>query len=646
MAEAYRLMIGSVGDDSHSVGMALLEIAFREAGYYVKNLSILNELDDFFFRAKEFDAIFISCVNGHADLYIENFKAKLMMFQMGNAEPKVWYIGGNLSVKEDNESVIRKYRDMGFDYAAPKPVAVETIMENLEKDFYRKGIKKKKVNDTIFKQLLAIPFADTVDDAALTDTDFHNTRIELLSSWPTGKQVWDTDIKKNHSEPHKNMHNVILSAMHRSATPIIQPRTGVSHTSDEIEILQYLRKHGLDISSIQLDAASRKNRYLKAQEGVMKTEVGKTSFLNGYPVPIHGVDGIEKIMDAIDTPFQIRAGSPDHRLAYEIGLAGGASAVEGGFICYLYPYDKNTSPVDNLLYWKYIDKLVDQYKTQYNIVINREYFGPLTCCLIEPTIPICINIVQAILSAKWGAECISVGLAEQGNRDQDIAAIRVLDKMTRFFLKKYGFSNCTVSTVYHHYMAAFPTDREKARNLILNSSITGTLANATRFMTKTSVESIHIPTKEDNAEGLALTREGILMSKDVILDMAGVQKEIQLLERQVFSMMSSIEKLGRGSIARGAIKAFEIGLLDIPFSPSKFNKGELMGAKDCNGAIRFINPEKLPFSNDIMDFHQEKIHERMTKQRVSKIHQVLESDLTRIWKNDYISWPVDGHYIV
>jgi len=314
-------------------------------------------------------------------------------------------------------------------------------------------------------------------------------------------------------------------------------------------------------------------------------------------------------------------------------------------MCYLYPYDKNTSPVDNLLYWKYIDKLVDLYKTKYNIIINREYFGPLTCCLIEPTIPICINIVQAILSAKWGVECISVGLAEQGNRCQDIAAIQVLDKMTRYYLKKYRFNNCTISTVYHHYMAAFPTDLEKARNLILNSSITGALSKATRFMTKTPVESIHIPTKEDNAEGLALTHEGIVKAKDVIMDISVVRKEVQLIEDQVLSIMTAIEKLGQGSIAYGAIKAFEVGILDIPFSPSIYNKGELMGARDCSGAIRFVNPENLPFSNETIDFHKEMIHDRMTKQRVTKIHQVLESDLARIWKNDYVAWPLDGHYI-
>lgn len=646
MAEAYSLLIGSVGDDSHSVGMALLEIAFKEAGYFVKNLSILNGLDAFFRIAGKFDAIFISCVNGHADLYLDNFRAKLMIFQMSNKDPRIWYLGGNLSVNEDDEIVIRKYLNRGFDHVEPKPISTDSIIKKLNSDLYRKGIKKSKRNGTLFEKHIEIPHADRVDDESISDEEFQRARFQVLNTWPTGRQILKTDVNKNHAGTQKNFHSVLLKAKFNKKTPLVQPRTGVSHTADEITILQYLRKHGLDLSSIQLDAASRKKNYKKAQEGVLRSQIGGTSALNGYPVAVHGVEGIEEIVSAIDTPFQIRAGSPDHRLVYEIGLAGGASAIEGGFLCYLYPYDKNTSPVENLRNWKYIDKLVSLYRERYSILINREYFGPLTCCLIEPTIPICINIIQALLSAKWGVGCISVGLAEQGNRSQDIAAIRVLEKMTHLYLRKYGFTRCHISTVYHQYMAAFPTDREKARGLIMNSSITGTLAASTRIMTKTPVESIHIPSKEDNAEGLSLTHEGIRRAQDIQIDVESITKEVHLLETQVISIMRAIENLGAGSIARGAIKAFENGLLDIPFSPSIFNKGELMSAKDCDGAIRFVNPEILPFSNEIIDHHREKIQVRMTKQRLTKVHQILENDLTRIWKNDFDDWPLDGHYVV
>lgn len=77
-------------DDSHSVGMKLLEIAFEEWGLGVKNLGILSNLNDFLCQAHDYEIVFISCMNGHADLYFDEFPKK----------PAAWYLGGNLFVKK------------------------------------------------------------------------------------------------------------------------------------------------------------------------------------------------------------------------------------------------------------------------------------------------------------------------------------------------------------------------------------------------------------------------------------------------------------------------------------------------------------------------------------------------------------------
>jgi methylaspartate mutase epsilon subunit len=647
MKEMYSILIGSLGDDSHSVGMALLSISFKESGFYVRSIGIMNQLDDFFRDARNVDAIFISCMNGHVDLYLDDFPKRLKQYQIQDSRPQCWYLGGKLSVQDSDEEVIKKYRRMGFDYVSPRPVSIKIVMEKLLMDFYHKGIKKKKLKPQFLEQseLFWISPSDKTDDNPLSDEEFFKLREEVLSSWPTGKEVWDADVEKNHSCKHKNLNQVILNQGSNGSLPLIQPRTGVAHTSDEIEILTYLRANGLEVSSIQLDASSRKNLYDKAREGVMRTKEGGKSFLNGYPIPVHGVKGVEKILESIDTPFQVRAGSPDHRLVYEIGIAGGASSVEGGFICYLYPYDKRTSPIESLKFWKYVDKLSAWYYRKHNVKVNREYFGPLTCCLIEPVIPICINIVQAILSAKSGVKCISVGYAEQGNRIQDVAAINTLDKMTRWYFEKYGLMDCTLSTVFHQYMAAFPTDINKSRELIRQSSVTAGISKVSRILTKTPVESHHIPTKENNAEGLHLTRVGLMMAKDTKLEWTEVQKEMELLEKEVRVIMGAIENLGSGSLAKGIMKAFDMGILDIPFSPSNYNRNQLLTARDCNGAVRFINPEELPFSPEIVDFHKERVQKRMTRERKTKVSELMEEDVTRIWKNDFLKWPLDGIYV-
>ena len=140
MSSPLRLLIGSIGDDIHSVGMALLTLALREEGLQVRNLGIGNSLDDFFELAAAFDGILISCNNGHADLYLDTFPHRLAAYRRGQGRPNLWYLGGNLSVQEGEEAVVRKYRRYGFDFVAPKPIGWRQVLEQLRRDAYRRGI--------------------------------------------------------------------------------------------------------------------------------------------------------------------------------------------------------------------------------------------------------------------------------------------------------------------------------------------------------------------------------------------------------------------------------------------------------------------------------------------------------------------------
>ena len=308
--------------------------------------------------------------------------------------------------------------------------------------------------------------------------------------WQNGRRAETLTLTHLLSCPQlgKELDFVLWRAKTEKRLPLLQPRTGVANLNQQIDILTYLEKFGMDIASVQLDAASRSKLYQKAQRGIELSEERKRSSLNGFPVPIHGVPGVRKIVEAIHVPFQLRAGGPDHRFTYELVLQGGASGVEGGFICYLFPYDKLTTPVESLHFWQYVDRLSALYLERDGLVVNREFFGTLTANLIEPALALVVNIVQAILSARQGVKSLSLGYTEQGNRTQDLAAVQVLEKLARKYLRKYGHSDCRVTTVFHQYMAAFPKDETRAEKLIYNSAITAALAGATRMMTKTLVE--------------------------------------------------------------------------------------------------------------------------------------------------------------
>ena len=641
------MLIGGLGDDAHSVGIWLLALGFKEEGFLVRNLGIRNDVTDFMRAAQDFDLIMISNNNGHAELYLQDFGQLLAANKLVWNSPKVWYLGGNLSVSESDEAIKKKFIGMGFTNVFPKPVDFQQIVKEVRRDLERCNIKEREVGSRAQSNGAARPVCDLseVSDARWSAARLERERRTVLTEWQTGREVNLHAPSYPPLSSEQNLDFVLWRAKTEKRLPLLQPRTGVANLSQQIDILTYLEEFGMDVASIQLDAASRSKLYQKAKLGIELSDERRRSSLNGFPVPIHGVPGVRKTVEAIHVPFQIRAGGPDHRFTYELALQGGASAVEGGFICYLFPYDKLTTPIESLHFWQYVDRLSALYLERDGLVVNREYFGTLTANLVEPALALVVNIVQAILSARQGVKSLSLGYAEQGNRAQDIAAIQVLQKLARKYLQKYGHPDCRVTTVFHQYMAAFPKDEGRAEELIYNSAITAAMAGATRMMTKTPVEAFKIPAVTENARGLGIAQKGIRAAPVRSDNPPAVNFEKELLELEVTQIMDRIEELGNNSIARGAISALQEGFLDIPFSPNVHNRNEVVTFRDRSGAIRYADCGQLPFNSYLKDFHQARREERMTLERDSKIFSLLEKDLSRIWKSDYHAWPLDDRYV-
>jgi methylaspartate mutase epsilon subunit len=647
MPEKYRLLIGGLGDDAHSVGIRLLALAFREEGFLVNNIGIRNNITDFFDEARHFDLIMVSNNNGHAELYIGDFTRLLSTYKLTNGSSKLWYLGGNLSVSGSTHETKKKFINMGFTNVFPRPVPLDQIIEEVRQDLQRHNVHKKEVGSRAERHSINRPISDLdeISDASWSLGRLHSERRAVLTEWETGREVQTEPDDYCKPAAAQRLDQVLWRAKRANREPLVQPRTGVADIDEEISILKHLERADMDIASVQLDAASRSKLYDKARCGVELSRQKGRSFLNGFPIPVYGVKGVRRIVNSIGVPFQLRAGGPDHRFTYEIALKGGTTGVEGGFICYLLPYDKLTNPTASVKFWQYIDRLSSYYHETYGVTINREYFGTLTANLIEPSLAIVVNIVQAILSAKQGIMSISLGYAEQGNRSQDIAAVRVLEEMTRKYLNKYKLPGRRLTTVFHQYMAAFPKDESRAETLIYNSAVTAVLAGATKMMSKTPVEAFKIPSWEENARGVSVARQGMKVARLYNSNRALVNFEKNLLESEVTEIMNAIEELGNGSVARGAVRAIHEGYLDIPFSPHISNGNEVVTLRDKSGAVRFAEFGKLPFSSEVKDIHQSRIEERKTLERDPKLFSLLEKDLTRIWKNDFRSWPLDNDYV-
>ena len=99
----------------------------------------------------------------------------------------------------------------------------------------------------------------------------------------------------------------------------------------------------------------------------------------------------------------------------------------------------------------------------------------------------------------------------------------------------------------------------------------------------------------------------------------------------------------RGSFAAGVVSAFRKGYLDIPFSPSIYNCGAVVTARDAEGAVRFLETGKIQFDREVSEFHRERMQERrrLEGRRSEKQNYLLvEKDVMQIMRGQYECWPL------
>ena len=476
----------------------------------------------------------------------------------------------------------------------------------------------------------------------LTDEEFFSYREEVLTQWPTGKDVsFEEGVNYQKNLPdHKNFSKKLLKAKREGKT-LIQPRAGVALIEEHIELLKYLQDNGgADLLPTTIDAYTRQNRFEKAEIGIEESMRSGQSMLNGFPAVNHGVAGCRKLVDSLDTPLQVRHGTPDARLLAEITYTGGFTSYEGGGISYNIPYVKNIDLETTIRHWQYIDRLTGMYE-EAGVTINREPFGPLTGTLVPPCISHSVAIIESLLAAEQGVKNITVGYGQCGNLVQDVAAVKTLQKLTDDYLRQYGYNDVDVTTVLHQWMGGFPQDEAKAFSVISWGSTVAALSGATKVIVKTPHEAMGIPTMEANAQGLRCTKQVISMLEDQTLSSEAVDAEGVIIEAETRAIVDKCFELGQGDLAVGTVRAFEAGVIDVPFAPSRYNAGKALTARDNEGAIRFFNAGNVPLTKELLAFHKSKIDERAKFEDREPSFQMVIDDVYAISKGSLIGRPAN-----
>ena len=274
-----------------------------------------------------------------------------------------------------------------------------------------------------------------IQNKRIPDSEFHALRAEVLTQWPTGKDVnLEEAVAYHKAMPENRIFGKKLLKAKETNTTLVQPREGVPVVERHIELLQHLQDKGeADLLPTTIDSYTRQNRYKEADNGINESLRLDRAMLNGFPAVNHGVMKCRQVIESVNVPVQVRHGTPDARLLAEIAYAGGFTSYEGGGISYNLPYCKNIPMERTIRDWQYVDRLTGLYE-EMGVSINREPYGPLTGTLVPPCISHAAAIIEALLAAEQGVKNITVGYGQCGNLVQDIAAIRTLEELTDEYL--------------------------------------------------------------------------------------------------------------------------------------------------------------------------------------------------------------------
>ncbi|MCI0498186.1 MAG: methylaspartate mutase subunit E [Planctomycetales bacterium] len=463
-------------------------------------------------------------------------------------------------------------------------------------------------------------------------------RDDVLKGWPSGAGLKFEDAFRVHAAlPQKKIFSHVLHKADREKRVLLQPRAGVALVNEHIKLLKFLEEEA-DLLPTTIDAYTRQNQYKEAEEGIKKSLKAGYSLLNGFPAVNHGVAECRRVVESVDRPVQIRHGTPDARLLAEITLAAGFSAFEGGGISYNLPYAKSIPLEKSIRDWQYVDRLTGFYEEN-GVSVNREPFGPLSGTLIPPFVSHTVGIIEGLLALEQGVKSITLAYGQAGNIVQDIAAVLSLRELAHEYFKAAGFSDYYLTIAFHQWMGGFPENESKAHSVIALGGAVAALSHASKVIVKTPHEAMGIPTKEANLEGLRSTRQIVSMLADQHFpESKELADEIAIIKAEVRDVMTAVMDLGKGVVAAAA-RAFEAGVLDIPFAPSIYNRGKLLPVRDNTGAIRLLDKAFVPLSKNVYAFHRERIAEREKAEGRQAGFQMVIDDIYAVSKGRLVGRP-------
>ena len=460
--------------------------------------------------------------------------------------------------------------------------------------------------------------------------DFSKLREKVLALWPTGQEVDLNEAVEYHKclPEHKILHRVV-ETLRQENEMVVFPRAGTPILEHEIELNKTLVEAGLKIIPVTPDSFCRLGRYDKAETGLKNSVKEGVPKLNGFPTVVHGVRQTRKVVESTEAALDQRLTNVGGiRLMAEIAFASGMTGALVDPLITFGWYEKTATPQQCFEEYQYVYKLIGTYAER-GVIIAIDLDGIGTNLQFPLTPSIVSNIVCALLAAEQGVKAVIPWAYTYGNLAQDVAGVRLMERMVKEYLDKFGYNDVKIPGVFPSQIPLFPypQDMGLAFGFLCYSAMVAALGAGEAVYLRSIDEGAGIPTKEAHAVSYRAAKWifDVVRQQKINLDTDEVKTEERIMELEAKSIMEKILELGEGDVAVGFELAVRTGAYDLPLCGNVNVRNQVLGIRDLRGACRYLDFGDLPFPNEVKEFHSEKIREReITEGRKMDLQKVID----------------------
>ena len=447
------------------------------------------------------------------------------------------------------------------------------------------------------------------------DTFLNKLRPEVLSPWPETANEIDLDeaIAYQKSLPDDKNFTKMLSKYRESGTIGLFPRSGVPVVEKEIELLQSLNEVGVRLFPFTTDSYTRNLRLNEAQKGLEESIKTGQMKLNGYPIINHGVKTTRKVVESCEGAFDPRSSRVANSFVGEVAFASGMTAMPNSFFGWIGGYDKIASAEECIETAQYLGRLIGYYAER-GVIISTDCHGWIPNGVIPMHMNIATQIMEALISAEQGVKSVVPLMNFQGHLEQDVSEILAAPGLFRKYLDKFGYTDVQIPGLIGNQSSlfAFPQDVGQAFGYINYIAMVAALSPIDACSVKTVDEAIGVPSIESHMQTYRSANWifNVVRQQGLSYDSAALQEEKRICEIAVSAIIDKVIDMGDGDLAVGIVKALDAGVLDSPFSINVNVRDLCMGARDLEGACRYIEYGNLPIPDEVRKYNDEKVAQR------------------------------------